>query len=105
MLWMRLMPSALMAAISRAMPDGYHRRGHVAANVASKVVVMTDDNGAVRVAEDNLSSHIYQLVHKEQTAFEHFLMNEYTAFCPGGNHQQHTEQVCVSSGQVCRQWS
>ena len=55
---------------------------------------MTDDNGAVRVAEDNLRSHIYQLVHKEQTAFEHFLMNEYTTFCLGGNHQQHTEH-CV----------
>lgn len=48
---------------------------------------MTDDNGAVRVAEDNLRSHIYQLVHKEQTAFEHFLMNEYTAFCLGGTRE------------------
>ena len=62
---------------------------------------MTDDNGAVRVAEDNLRSHIYQLVHKEQTAFEHFLMNEYTAFCLGGNHQQHTEQVWCQSGPGC----
>ena len=61
-------------------------------------MVMADDNCTVRVAEDNLCSHIYQLVHKKQAAFEHLLMNKYAAFSLSGDNEHHTQQVRRQSG-------
>jgi hypothetical protein len=48
----------------------------------------TDHGGPVRVAENNLGSHIDQLVYKKQPAFEHFLMDKdrSTGLC---GHYQH----------------
>ena len=40
-------------------------------------MVVADDRGAVRVAEDDLRPHVDQLVDEEQTAFEHFLVNQH----------------------------
>ena len=54
---------------------------------------MTDDDSPVRVAQDNLCPHINQLVDKEQTAFEHLLMNQHTALGLGSHNQHHAQQV------------
>src|SRR5699024_1761722 len=44
---------------------GHHRTAQAA------FVVVADDRGAVRVAEDNLRPHVDELVHEEKTALEH----------------------------------
>lgn len=54
-------------------------------------VVVTYDDGAVRVAQDNLCSHVDEAVHKEEAAFEHFLVNEHCALCLGGHHEHDAE--------------
>ena len=41
------------------------------------LMVVTNDNGAMRVAEDYLCTHVYQFVNEEQTALEHLLMDEH----------------------------
>ena len=59
---------------------------------------MTDDHGPVGVAKDNLCPHIYQLVHKEQAALKHLLMNQDTSLGLGSHYQQHAEQVGGQAG-------
>ena len=56
-------------------------------------MVVSDDHGAVRVAENYLGTHIDETVRKEKTALEHLLMDEHTALALGGDHQHHRQQV------------
>ena len=42
---------------------------------------MTDDNGSVGIAEDDLCAHVNQFVDKEQSTLEHLLMEEYASAC------------------------
>ena len=56
-------------------------------------MVVAYDYGAVWVAKDNLRTHIYEFVHEEESAFEHFLVNQYAAFALGCNHEHNREQV------------
>ena len=47
----------------------------------------------MRVTKDNLRSHVDQLIHKEQAALEHLLMDQHATDSLGGNHQEDTQQV------------
>ena len=47
----------------------------------------------VRVAEYDLSTHIDELVHEEETAFKHLLMNQNTSLALGCSHKHHAEKV------------
>ncbi len=60
--------------------------------------VEADNRCPVRVAKDDLRSHVDQPVNKKKPAFEHFLMDQHTPFCLGGDHQENAEQVGVSPG-------
>ena len=42
-------------------------------------MVVSHHHGSMRVAQDNLSSHVDELIDKEETALEHLLMEQYTA--------------------------
>ena len=55
------------------------RAGHVIGFELS-LMVMTDNNRSVRVAEDDLRTHIDQFVHEEQTRLKHLLVNQHGAF-------------------------
>ena len=56
-------------------------------------MVVSDHHGAVRVAENDLRSHVDELVHEEQPALEHLLMDEHTALALGGHHKHHAQKV------------
>ena len=56
-------------------------------------VIEPDDDGAVRVAEYNLGSHLYQVVDKKQAALEHFLVNQHTARALHCRYEHHAEEV------------
>src|SRR6185312_14890163 len=58
----------------------------------------TNDCGTVRVAENDAGTHIQQLVHKEQPALKHFLMNEHASFRLRGYHQQYAQEIRCESG-------
>src|SRR5450432_1095679 len=58
----------------------------------------SDHRSAMGIAKNDLCTHIEKLVYKEQAAFKHFLMNEYTAFSLRGNHEHHTQQIRRQSG-------
>ena len=64
-----------------------------ASGMKLSLVVVPDDNGPVGIAEDNLCAHVDELVHEEQAAFEHFLMDEHGAFCLCADHEQDAQQV------------
>ena len=70
-------------------------RGHANATQGMGFVE-ADDIGTVRVAEDDLRTHVDELVHKEQAALEHLLVDEHGAFGLGGHHQNDTDQVGAS---------
>ena len=57
------------------------------------IFTQTDHRSSVRVAKDDLRPHVDQLIHKEQAAFEHLLMDQHTTDSLGGNHQEDTQQV------------
>ena len=56
-------------------------------------VVMTHNHGSVRVAQDDLSSHVDELVNEEQTALKHFLVDEHCALGLCGYHKHDAQQV------------
>ena len=56
-------------------------------------VVEADDIGAVRVTEDDLRTHVDELVDEEQAALKHLLVDEYGTFGLRGHHQHDTDQV------------
>ena len=73
-------------------------RGRHIAATQFETVVMSDYYGAVRVAQNDLRSHVYQFVHEEEAAFKHLLMNQHAAFRLCGNYQQYAQQVRRQSG-------
>ena len=64
-------------------------------------MVMSDNYGTMRVAKNDLRPHVDQFVHKEQTAFEHLLMNKHAPFGLRGNDKHYAEQVGSQSRPRC----
>ena len=62
------------------------------------LMVMANNNRTVRVAEDDLCTHINQFIDKEETRFEHLLVNEHGAFRLGSDHKEDGEQVRRETG-------
>src|SRR5690606_33548886 len=60
--------------------------------------VQSDHHGPVGITEYDLGPHFNEFVHKEKTAFEHFLMQQHGSSGLGGHHQDNTEQVGGESG-------
>ena len=60
-------------------------------------MIVSDYYGTVRVAKDDLRTHVDQFVHKEQAALKHLLMDQYASFGLGGYHEHHTQQVGCQS--------
>ena len=58
---------------------------------------MADDNGTMRVAEDDLGTHVDKLIDEKQTTLEHLLMEEYASPCLGGYDDQYGQQVWCQS--------
>ena len=54
---------------------------------------MPDHDSPVRVAENDLGTHLYQAVNEEKPALEHLLVDEDTAPALGCHDQQHTQEV------------
>ena len=54
---------------------------------------MTDDCCSVWVAEDNLCAHINQLIHKEQAALKHLLVNKHCSLRLCGNHEEDRQEI------------
>ena len=65
------------------------------------LLVVADDDGAVRVAQDDLCAHVYELIDEEESAFEHLLVDEHRAFGLCADHEQYAEQVGCESGPGC----
>ena len=65
------------------------------------IAVVTHDYAAVRVAEYNLCTHIYELVDEEESTFEHLLVNKYRSARLSSNHDEHRKQVGRESGPRC----
>lgn len=65
------------------------------------LAVMSDNDGAVGVAKDNLRAHVNEFVHKEETALEHLLMYEDRAARLRRHHQDDGKQVGRQSGPRC----
>ena len=51
----------------------------------------------MRVAENDLGTHLYQAVNEEKPALEHLLVDEDTAPALGCHDQQHTQEVRCES--------
>ena len=68
------------------------RAGH-SATAKLNLSVVTDDDGAVRVAEDDLCAHIDEFIDEKQATFKHFLMDEHRSASLRGDNEQHREQV------------
>jgi len=66
--------------------------GHLGA-VEFHLVVVSDDDGTVRVAEDDLGAHVDEFIDEEEAAFEHLLMDEHGTFGLGGDDEQNAQQV------------
>ena len=69
------------------------------------LAVDADDGGAVRVAEDDLRTHIDELVDEEESRLEHLLMDKDDAACLGGSDEEDGQKVgrearpgCVGNG-------
>ena len=56
-------------------------------------VVVSDDHGPVRIAQDDLRAHVDELVDKEQPGLEHLLVDEDTALALRGHDEHHRQQV------------
>lgn len=56
-------------------------------------MVLPHDDGAVRVAEDDLCPHVYELVDEEEAALKHLLMDEHGAARLCRHDEEHGEQV------------
>src|SRR6185436_17436183 len=60
----------------------------------------------MRITENDLGSHVDQLIDQEQPAFKHFLVDKYSTICLCSCHQNHTQQIrckarpdCISDGE------
>ena len=56
-------------------------------------MVMPYHDSPMRVAKDDLSSHIDELVHEEKTALKHLLMYEHASTALCGCYKHDTEKV------------
>ena len=52
-------------------------------------MVLTYHHGTMRIAEDDLCTHIYQLIYEEETALEHLLMEKHTSASLGCHYEEH----------------
>jgi hypothetical protein len=52
-------------------------RARHATATEGNLTVMAYNDGTVRIAENNLGTHVNELVNKEQTTLEHLLMEQY----------------------------
>ena len=68
-------------------------RARHASGTELDLTVVSYDNGTMRIAKDDLGTHVNQLIDKEQTTLKHFLMEKNTSLCLSGNHKQNGEQV------------
>ena len=59
---------------------------------------MSYHHGAVRVAQYYLCSHVDELVHEEESALEHLLMEQYAAACLRCHHNENRKKVWRQSG-------
>ena len=57
------------------------------------LMVMSYHHSPMRVAKDNLRTHIDKFIRKEQTAFEHLLVNEHRALALRSHHEHNGQQV------------
>ena len=62
---------------------------------------MTYHHCTVRIAEDDLRTHIYQFIHEEETALEHLLMEKHTSASLGCHHEEHRQEVWRKSWPWC----
>ena len=51
--------------------------------------IVTHDHSTVRIAEDNLCTHVNEFIDEEQTALKHLLMEEHAATSLSGYHDEH----------------
>ena len=56
-------------------------------------MVVTDNNCPVRIAENDLRTHINEFIHEEETALKHLLMDEDTTLALGCRNKYHAEKV------------
>ena len=56
-------------------------------------MVVTDHDSPVRVAKDDLGSHVDQTVNEEQPALEHLLMDKHASPALGGDNENHAQKV------------
>src|SRR5688572_15871858 len=47
----------------------------------------------MRITQNDLRTHVYQLVNKEQPALKHFLMHQYTSFGLRSYYEYDTQQI------------
>ena len=73
------------------------RRHHIAW-LETEIMVMSDDNSPVRVAQYYLCPHVYQPVNKEEPALEHLLVDKYAAFALRGHHEHDTQEIRGETG-------
>ena len=60
-------------------------------------LVVSYDNCAMWITQDDLCSHVYQLVNEEQSAFKHLLMYQDASFGLCCNNQQYTQKIGCQS--------
>ena len=67
-------------------------RGHTDATQGMGVVE-ADDVGAVRIAKNDLRTHVDEFVDEEQTALKHLLVDKHTPPALGCDNQDNTKKV------------
>ena len=67
-------------------------RRHLGSPQAHTVIV-SDNCGAVRIAQYYLRTHIYQFVDEEQPALEHLLMNQHRTLRLRRHHEEYRQQI------------
>ena len=76
MLWMVLVPFANSAAINREIPalisGGTSSGSFFSCDLKSWPITV-----AVWVTQNDFGAHVNEFIYKKQSAFEHFLMNQY----------------------------
>lgn len=74
------------------------RRNHIG-TTQFETIAQPDHSRPVRIAKNDLRSHVDQFVDKEETAFEHLLMDQHTADSLRRHNEEDTQQVRRQSGQ------
>ena len=68
------------------------RRNHIG-TTQFETIAQPDHSRPVRIAKNDLRSHVDQFVDKEETAFEHLLMDQHTADSLRRHNEEDTQQV------------